>query len=163
MGAPTLIALARQVRSRTVMILERADVSWLTWAPEGTANHILWHAGHAVWVQDVLCVEPLTGRSELPEGWARLFGMQSFPGAHVGTWPTREEVLAALRAQLPRMEAMLTAADPAKLGALATHDDCGWGIVHGLHDEACHVGEMYLLFKLCRAGKGPTAQGASSR
>jgi hypothetical protein len=25
-------------------------------------------------------------------------------------------------------------------------------IIHGLHDEAKHCGEMYLLWKMCRAG-----------
>ena len=155
MGAETLIALARQVRGRTMAILERAEPAWLMWAPAGTANHILWHAGHALWAQDVLCIELLTGRSELPAGWAKHFDMESRPAADKGPWPSREELLAALKTQLVRMEAILKATDPALLGALSAPGDTGWHIVHALHDEACHSGEMYLLFKLCRAGKGP--------
>ena len=30
-----------------------------------------------------------------------------------------------------------------------TRTNLGW-IIHGLHDEAKHNGEMYLLLKLCR-------------
>ena len=61
---------AREVRQDTLKILAATDNSWNTWAPDGTSNHILWHAGHAGWLQDLMCIEPLTGKSELPEGWA---------------------------------------------------------------------------------------------
>ena len=60
--------LVRQVRGYTIELFGEVPEEWLWWTPAGTANHILWHAGHALWVQDVLCVEPLTGRSELPDG-----------------------------------------------------------------------------------------------
>ena len=73
--AATLTELVRQVRSGTLEILAAADERWLTWAPPGTSNHILWHAGHALWLGDVLGVELITGQSELPPGWPETFGM----------------------------------------------------------------------------------------
>ena len=48
--------LAKQVRSDTLQILNAAHPSWLTFAPDGMSNHILWHAGHALWLQDRLCI-----------------------------------------------------------------------------------------------------------
>ncbi len=151
-----LIELARQVRGDTLQVLDTAQASWLTWSPKGTSNHILWHAGHAVWLQDLLCVELLTGRSELPEGWAAMFGASSQPGT-IKEWPSRDDVRSRLQTQLDRVLKLLegTADDlllrtPTKFRD--TRTNLGW-IIHGLHDEAKHNGEMYLLCKLCRHRK----------
>lgn len=139
--------LARQVRESTLQRLDDAKPAWLTWAPEGTSNHILWHAGHAVWLQDVLCLQPLTGESRLPDGWADLFGASCRPVAETTEWPAASEVRARLVEQLDDMYAALDAA------ALTDADvpELGGRIIHGLHDEARHQGEMYLLQKLCQA------------
>ena len=59
-NATHLAELARQIRGETLKLLAAAPDDWLTFAPEGTSNHILWHAGHAVWLQDVLFVEVVT-------------------------------------------------------------------------------------------------------
>ena len=91
--------LARQVRRKTLQLMEVSDCGWLTWAPPGTSNHLLWHAGHAVWAQDVLTIEPLAGRGELPTGWAEKFGMNSRP-ATVDSWPDVAEVRSRLAMQL---------------------------------------------------------------
>ena len=148
-----LLELARQVRGSTLQVLDAAKPDWLTWSPEGTSNHILWHAGHALWLQDLLCVELLTGRSELPEGWAAMFGARSEPGT-IKDWPARDEISSLLRTQLGRMLEILQRTPEDLL--LQTPDrfrdtrtNLGW-IIHGLHDEAKHNGEMYLLCKLCR-------------
>jgi hypothetical protein len=160
-AADMLISLARQVRPRTVATLRRAEPAWWTWAPAGTANHLLWHAGHALWVQDALCVAPLTGASDLPAGWERRFGMNAWPAADRGPWPDGALVADLLDRQLGRMEAVLAAADPAALDDLRPPGGgaagAGWKVLHGLHDEAAHQGEMYLLLKLCRSGNGPRA------
>ncbi len=50
----TLQELAAQVRRDTLQILDVTQPTWLTYAPPGTSNHILWHAGHALWLQNVL-------------------------------------------------------------------------------------------------------------
>jgi hypothetical protein len=67
------------------------------------------------------------------------------------------EVSRHLEAQLARIlglleehaESIIQRADEKPAGG-------GWplvaGMIHGWHDEARHQGEMYLLFKLCRAG-----------
>ena len=52
-SAALLQELVRQVRDHTLQLLKATPPAWLRWAPEGTQNHILWHAGHALWVQDV--------------------------------------------------------------------------------------------------------------
>jgi hypothetical protein len=149
-----LVDLARQVRKGTLQFLNLPP-QWLTWAPPGTSNHILWHAGHALWVEDALTVEPLTGHSELPPGWAATFGEHSRPST-VSDWPDPAEVSRRLEAQLNRLldlyaehaETIIRHANEAPARG-------GWpllaGILHGWHDEARHQGEMYLLYKLQRA------------
>jgi hypothetical protein len=145
--------LAREVRQSTLQILAAARPDWLTFSPPPTSNHILWHAGHALWLQDVMCVQPLDGDSELPAGWAERFGMHSHP-ASVSVWPDRGEVQQLLEAQMRRILKLLGDVSPDQLSQPARNlggrrSLAGW-IIHGLHDEAKHSGEMYLLWKLCR-------------
>jgi hypothetical protein len=146
--------LVRQVRTDTRRLLAAAQPTWLTWAPPGTSNHILWHAGHALWLGDVLAVQLLTGQSELPDEWAEMFGMNCSPVKARKTWPPRQEVDARLAEQLQRLLHLLENADEKKLWqpVRADRSDTVAGrIIHGLHDEAKHQGEMYLLLKMCRA------------
>ena len=145
--------LAREVRQGTLQILAAAQTAWLTWTPPHTSNHILWHAGHALWLQDVMCVQPLSGSSELPAGWSERFGMNSYP-ASTSVWPDRADVEQLLEAQLQRMLRLLGQVSPGQLSQPAPNlggrrNLAGW-IIHGLHDEAKHSGEMYLLWKMCR-------------
>ena len=150
----TLQELARQVRWDTLQILDAAQPTWLTYAPPGTSNHILWHAGHALWLQDVLCVRLLVGRSELPAGWEKRFGANCQPLDQTVNWPTRNELGQLLRGQLRRVIELLAGTSDELLrqpagpyrGTAAISDR----IIHGLHDEAKHCGEMYLILKLCR-------------
>lgn len=153
-----LIELAQQVRHDTLRFLSVADESWLTWAPPGTSNHLLWHAGHTLWVQDVLFVEVVTGQSELPAGWAATFGMDGRPvkatDANQG-WPHRAEIEQRLREQLPRVRELVQdqpanafAADAPPVLGSRNLLSC---YTHAWHDEAKHQGEMYLLIKLLRA------------
>jgi hypothetical protein len=144
--------LARQVRTGTLELLRAARETWLTWAPEGTSNHILWHAGHALWLQDALCIQPLTRRSELPAEWDKTFGAHCRPVASTSQWPSRTEVDRLLAAQLVRLlelfrteASRLTRVEDTPAQSTLTR-----GIIHGLHDESRHQGEMYLLSKLCR-------------
>jgi len=148
-----LTELARQVRGSTLQVLDAAQADWLTRSPEGTSNHILWHAGHALWLQDLLCVELLSGRSKLPEGWAAMFGARSEPVA-IKNWPSRDKVSSFLRRQLARVLKLLERTPEDLLLRTPTRfrdtrTNLGW-IIHGLHDEAKHNGEMYLLSKLCQ-------------
>jgi hypothetical protein len=148
--------LARQVRGKTLEMLRATPEAWLTWAPPGTSNHILWHAGHALWAQDVLCVWPLTGKSELPAGWADAFGQNCRPVATTTDWPSAPKICRHLEAQLERILELL----PEHAERIVDRGDevspiCGWpllaSMVHGWHDEARHQGEMHLLLKQRRA------------
>lgn len=148
--------LARQVRECTLQLLHVPEPSWLTWSPPGTSNHILWHGGHALWLQDVLTIRPLIGQSELPDGWAEKFGQHCRPVATTSDWPSDGEVRAQLQAQLRRILALFAEhAETIAINAREIPPGGGWpllaGILHGWHDEARHQGEMYLLHKLCRA------------
>jgi hypothetical protein len=152
-----LIELANQVRQFTLQCLAAADPSFLTWAPPGTSNHILWHAGHVLWVQDLLTIESLTGRSELPSGWEAKFGSDSRP-ATIADWPRVAEVRQLLESQLVRIQELSTAnAEQIMLHATRTSERTGWqllpGMIHGWHDEARHHGEMYLLLKMQTRGR----------
>lgn len=148
--------LAGEVRNKTIRFLTDPPEQALLWTPPtgGTQNHILWHAGHVVWVVDVLCIAPATCRSELPDGWADLFGQRGTPPSQTQRWPVRSEVLERLQAQLARVNQVLAGLDDQVLyrsPSGATGDTLlGW-IVHGLADEAKHHGEMFLLGKLWRA------------
>src|SRR5262245_6122243 len=140
-----LAQLAREVRGDTLRFLQAARPEELTWAPARTSNHLLWHAGHALWLQDVLCVKLLVGESELPFGWEALFGMDSRPAKQRKPWPDKPELLDRLQAQLSRIEELLpTVADAALDRPPHSHpgDDrtLGYCILHGLHDEAKHQG-----------------------
>ena len=114
--------LAREVRQGTLQILAAAQTAWLTWTPSHSANHILWHAGHALWLQDVMCVQPLSGQSELPARWSERFGMNSYP-ASTSVWPDRADVEQLLEAQLQRMLKLLADVSPSQLSQPARNLD----------------------------------------
>jgi hypothetical protein len=151
----TLQLVFGDIRDKTLRLFESAPDDVLTWTPPGTANPLIWHAGHAVWVIDVLCVQPLTGRSDVSPDWTETFGANRRPPAQTKTWPTRDDVIAALRRQRESVLALLGSATPAQLAELAPSKRPGttkemWA-VHAFHDEANHQGEMYLLLKLAKA------------
>jgi len=156
--AAGLSELAAQVRSLTLRQLEVSERSILTWTPHGTSNHILWHAGHALWVADILTVEPLTGCSELPHNWAGTFGQDSRP-SDITKWPDVAEVFKLREMQLDRVLILFTEqAETIVARASETIPQNGWpllsGIIHGWHDEARHQGEMHLLTKLFKSRPG---------
>lgn len=145
----TLQETLRQYRGYTRQLLETTDPEWVTWAPPGTSNHMLWHAGHAVWVLDRLCVIPLTGSSELPEDWGRVFGMDCEPVATQENWPTLDIVKQKLAEQQDRLHDLFENMPVDQLVVeVGPEPDLVGGMIHALHDEAKHHGEMYLLTKL---------------
>ena len=151
--------LARQVRRDTLRTLSAAAASWLTYAPPGTSNHILWHAGHALWLQDRLCVELLTGHRELPPGMDQLFAANCRPVRETTDWPEEAAIAKLLERQLHRLLEIIAATSEARWQETADprrgEATVAQRVVHGMHDEAKHSGEMYLLLKLCRAGASP--------
>ncbi len=152
----SLLILARDVRSRTLTLLDAAHPSELTWAPPGTSNHLLWHAGHALWLQEVLGLRLITERRGMREDWEELFRMESQPNWPPRPWPQREELRQALVLQLEQACAAVTPLTDVQLDARQPVPRGSGGrslrqsLIHGWHDEACHQGEMYLLLKMLR-------------
>jgi hypothetical protein len=150
--------LATEVRGKTLLLLDHADKRACLWAPPGLSNHLLWHAGHALWLQDLMDVEACTGASELPAGWEETFGQHCRPVRQTTDWPDKSEVSALLRRQLSRLLEIFETLTPDALAAPPRGRRLGRGrplvywIIHGLHDEANHQGEMWLLLKMQRTG-----------
>ena len=151
--------VASEVRSRLVRQLEKTDDADLLTPAPGLANHVAWHAGHCLWVAGHLIVEPLAGADELPAGWAETYGKDCRPPGETTEWASRAELIDRLSRQQARIIELLGAADadPRKRAAL----DAPTGVaadggpkslarrvVHALHDEASHQGEIQVLRKL---------------
>lgn len=148
----TLQELATQVRNSTLKNLTQSDTAALLFAPAGTSNHMIWHAGHALWVVDLLGVSLLTGESELPDGWADTFGMNCRPVVETTDWPDRDFLATLLSKQLDRLVSVLSETTEDQLAQPADPSrgpmSVSARIIHGLHDEARHCGEMHLLNKI---------------
>ena len=150
----TLLEMLRQIRGFTRQMLDSTNAQWLTWAPDGTSNHMLWHAGHAIWVQDRLCVQRLTGESELEPSWGKMFGMDCEPVRSRTEWPPVTTMTQMLAAQEDRLRTLIEhMSDEQLVINVDDNRDLVGGIIHGLHDEAKHHGEMYLLHKICVANQ----------
>jgi hypothetical protein len=151
----TLILLADEIRSKTLKLLKGlGDAESLFHAPQLT-NPIIWHAGHALIVVEHLGVAAATGAQPIyPAGWFDTFSWTSKPAA-VTKWPKVEEVAAKLSDQLERLKSAISSLSEARLDEIVDaprNRTLRFSILHGLHDEANHQGEMHLLKKL--AGKG---------
>ncbi len=158
-GPAAIAAFAGEVRGKTLKILNDAKDHELRWAPPGLSNHVLWYAGHCLWVNDILGIEAILGKSELPAGWAETFGKTGRSPRDTQEWPSRERVAELLEQQLPRLQALVSSLNPGSLleppcgTKLGTDRPLWWWVVHAIQDEAGHQGEMYLLLKLQRKGK----------
>ena len=148
----TLILTAEEIRGKTVKLLDGLSDADARFAAPGLHNPILWHAGHAVMLLEHLGVLPLTGSTQTgyPAGWFEMFSWKSDPRqVPADAWPSVVEVRAELTGQLDRFLKLMVAADEATLSKRdAKGRPTRWLIIHGLHDEAIHQGEMFLLRKL---------------
>jgi hypothetical protein len=147
----TLLKLANEVRNKTLWLLDGVNDEMAAFVAPGLANSILWHAGHALVVVENLAVAPALGQSpQSPEGWFETFSWDSNP-LTVKNWPAVSDVKVALREQLPRLTTAISALSPGQLEQI-TDEQHGttlhYDILHALHDEANHQGEMWLLRKL---------------
>jgi len=145
----TLILLAQEVRSRTLWQLEGLSDEMARFVAPRLNNSILWHAGHALVVVEHLAIAPaLDQPAVLPDGWDAKFGWDSRP-ATVTDWPAVSAVKAALLDQLKRLKSVLSAVTPEQMARVVDPPHTlRYSIVHGLHDEAIHQGEMWLLRKM---------------
>ena len=149
----TLLTLADEVRAKTLRRLDGVSEAEARFTGPGLNNSIAWHAGHALMLVEHLCIMPATGAvPQYPAGWFEIFGWQSRPAAvPPDAWPPLADVVARLREQWERLRSVINATSPDALDRIIDPTrgrTLRYSIVHGLHDEACHQGEIYLLRKL---------------
>jgi DinB superfamily len=148
----SLLLLAKEIRGKTLRILEDVTEQQALFAAPGLQNSILWHAGHSFVVVEFLSVSAATGKPPLySQDWLEKFGWESRP-ATVKQWPTLAEVKAKLIDQADRLIAAIQPLTDQQLaqtiGKPGDTRVLRYAILHGLHDEANHQGEMWLLKKL---------------
>lgn len=149
----SLLTLADEVRGKTLRLLDGVPPELVHFTGPGLSNSTLWHAGHAFILVERLCILPATDvQPRYPPGWSQMFSWSSNPASvphHA--WPDLHDVVSHLREQLPRLRATISALTPQQLDAPSgpgRSRTLRYSIVHGLHDEASHQGEIYLLRKL---------------
>lgn len=155
MADESLILLAKEIRGKTLRLLDGVTEEQALWTPAGLQNHILWHAGHALVVVEYLwnfAGGPQgTKPTGYPQEWFPLFSWHSKPTPET-TYPSVAEVVAQLRVQLERVLTHLQTLDEATLsknvGTPEKPKTMRYSILHGFHDEAGHQGEIHLLKKL---------------
>jgi hypothetical protein len=155
MPDPSLLLLLDEVRGKTLRLLQGVGDDETRWTPPELHNHILWHAGHSFVLVESLAMEALGELPQIPEGWFEIFSWQSNP-AQVASyrWPTLAHVIGELTEQHGRLRRMIAELDEEQLSRALPgrgNQTARYAIVHGLHDEACHSGEIWLLRKMIRA------------
>jgi hypothetical protein len=152
MSDKTLIALIDDVRGKMLRVLEGVSDEQAAWAPEGLQNSILWHAGHSYVVVEWLTTKTQGLEPQIPAGWFDVFSWESKPAeVPADRWPSLAEVTRQLAAQHLRLKQLLARMNDAELDRPAQgrpESTVRERIVHGLHDEACHCGEIMLLRKM---------------
>ena len=152
MSDSTLSLLTTEVRGKTLRLLNNVSEEQARFTGHPRLNNsILWHAGHCFVVTEYLCVAPATERPPAyPDGFAERFAPNSRP-AEFSTWPTLSEIVERLRDQQERLLASLAVLAPQRFDQVIDADrnrTLRFSILHGLHDEAMHQGEISLLKKL---------------
>ncbi len=152
MSDATLMELVKEVRWKTLKLLETVDEPMSRFTPAGLNNTILWHAGHALVVVEQLGFVNTTGAvPQYPPAWFDKFSWKSTP-ATVTQWPTLAEVVSQLTSQRTRLMAFVESLSPEQLdkviGEAPRNRTFRGMIVHALHDEANHQGEIHMLKKL---------------
>ncbi len=155
MSDRSLLLLWDEVREKTLRLLQGVTDEEALWSPPGLHNHILWHAGHSYVLVESLIMEGGGDKPVIPDGWFDIFSWKSEP-AHVPSdrWPLLSEVVAQLTHQNLRLRHVIGLLNEKQLSGPMpgnVNRTVRYAIVHGLHDEACHSGEIWLLRKLIRA------------
>ncbi len=94
----------------------------------------------------------------MPAGWYEMFSWDSLPGqVPADRWPPLSEVIAALGDQHKRMRQTIRGLTDQELDQPSGRNPAKavrYDILHALHDEACHCGEIHLLCKLRASARG---------
>ena len=154
MSDQSLLLLLDEVRGKTLRLLQGVMDEEAHWSPPELHNHILWHAGHSFVLVESLATEAIGDLPQIPEGWFEIFSWESKP-AEVAPhrWPPLAQIVAQLSEQHVRLRRVIERlSDEAlsKLMVVRGDQTARYAILHGLHDEACHSGEIWLLCKLIR-------------
>ena len=153
-----LLLLLDEVRAKTLRILKSVPAEHVRWAPARLQNTILWHAGHAYVLVEGLTMKSLERTPQIPDGWYELFSPESPPAlVPPKRWPSLTEVIHHLEAQHERLGKLIGELSEEQLDRPSASNPkrtVRSAILHGLHDEACHCGEMHLLHKMQAAAKG---------
>ncbi len=156
MHDPTLLTLFDQVRGKTLAVLDGVGDAESFWTPAGLCNSIRWHAGHCYVVVEWLCAQAISLTPVAPDGWFQLFSWESRPQEiPAERWPALPLVVEQLVAQHKRLRAAFGALTDEQLNRTlpeSRHQSVRGKIVHAIHDEACHSGEMWLLRKMLARG-----------
>lgn len=152
MADRTLLTLFDEVRGKTLALLDGVGEPESLWAPQGLHNSIRWHAGHCYVVVEWLCADALELKPTAPTGWFEMFGWESRPqNVPPERWPTLSTVIAQLTEQHRRLHMTLERLAEEQLATAlpeSRHQTVRRKIVHAIHDEACHSGEIWLLRKM---------------
>jgi hypothetical protein len=151
----SLLLLLDEVRGKTLRLLHAVTDQEAHWPPPELHNHILWHAGHSFVLVESLAMEAVGDLPQIPEGWFDIFSWQSNP-AQVASyrWPPLAQIVNQLTEQHVRLRRVVEGLDDAQLSRPLPgrgNQTARYAIVHALHDEACHSGEIWLLRKLIRS------------
>lgn len=159
-----LVLLLDEVRSKTIRILKSVPAEHTRWAPPGLQNTILWHAGHAYVLIEWLTMRSLRQTPLIPEGWYEMFSWESHPAqVPADRFPQLSEVIHHLESQHKRLRKLISELSEEQLSSQSVSNpkrSVRSAILHGLHDEACHCGEIHLLNKLQAAASDRFRQGA---
>jgi len=157
MSDKCLLLLLDEVRAKTLRILKSVPAEHARWAPPGLQNTILWHAGHAYVLVEWVTMKSLRLSPQFPDGWYDMFSWESRPAlVPADRWPQPSEVIHNLETQHKRLRTLigeLTDEELDSQSASSPNRSVRSAILHGLHDEACHCGEMHLLHKMQSAPK----------
>jgi hypothetical protein len=159
MADRSLLLLLDEVRGKTIRLLQGVSESDALWTPQGLNNHILWHAGHAFVLLEWMAVKALDREPQIPHHWFDMFSWKSEPAKVPSSrWPKLAAVTPTLSSQHMRLHRLIGELTEEQLSASARtspNHTVRYSILHGLHDEACHGGEIALLRKLLQAkGRG---------
>lgn len=157
MSDRSLLLLLDEVRGKTLRLLQDVTDQDARWTPPGLSNHLLWHGGHAYVLLEWLAMHAVGELPHIPHRWMEMFGWESHPASvPVSEWPPVSRVAEELKRQHARVRHLIGDLTEDRLASPVPgnpHHTVRYALLHALHDEACHSGEMWLLRKMLKARK----------